>query len=189
VEAGSTRIEAGLVVWAAGVEASAVSRGLAGVALDRAGRLEVEPDLSLPGHPEVFAAGDIASLIDKNGVRVPGVAPAAIQMGRHIAKIIEHDERLGAAAKKFSTPIPRPAFAYFDKGSMATIGRSRAVAAAFGMKLHGFVAWLIWLFVHLLFLVGFRNKASVVLTWVWSYLTWQRGARVVFGLGSGPKAN
>ena len=186
VVAGPTRIESGLIIWAAGVEASEVTRSLAGITLDRAGRIAVEPDLSLPGHPEVFAAGDIASLVDKNDVRVPGVAPAAMQMGRHIATIIEHDERSREAAKKFSTPIPRPAFAYFDKGNMATIGRSHAIAESFGMKFRGFAAWLMWLFVHLLFLVGFRSKASVILQWVWSYLTWQRGARIIFGLRAGP---
>jgi NADH dehydrogenase len=187
VVAGTLRLEAGLVIWAAGVEASQIARHLAGVPVDRAGRIEVEADLSLPGHPEVFAAGDIVSLVDKNGVRVPGVAPAAIQMGRHIAKIIEHDEQFAAAAKRFATRIPRPAFTYFDKGNMATIGRSHAIAAAFGMNFRGFVAWLMWLFIHLLFLVGFRNKASVFFTWVWSYFTWQRGARIVFGLSGGPK--
>ncbi|MGI8605485.1 MAG: NAD(P)/FAD-dependent oxidoreductase [Verrucomicrobiales bacterium] len=181
VVAGTNRLGAGLVLWAAGVEASGVTRGLPGIPLDRAGRIEVQPDLSLPGHPQVFAAGDIVSLVDKNGIRVPGVAPAAIQMGRHIARLIEHDERFRLAAAKFITAIPRPAFAYFDKGIMATIGRSHAVAAAFGLKFRGFVAWLMWLFIHLMFLVGFRNKASVVFQWVWSYLTWQRGARIILG--------
>jgi NADH dehydrogenase len=185
VVAGSARIEAATIIWAAGVAASEVTASL-DVPRDRAGRLEVEADLSLPGHPEVFAAGDIASLIDRNGVRVPGVAPAAIQMARHIAEIIRDDERFHTAAEKFSTPVPRPAFVYFDKGNMATIGRSHAIAESFGMSFRGFPAWLTWLFVHLLFLVGFRNKASVVFQWAWSYSTWQRGARIIFGQRTEP---
>jgi NADH dehydrogenase len=169
VLAGDQRLETDLVVWGAGVEASEVTRTLAGIPLDRGGRIEVRPDLSLPGHPEVFAAGDIASLTDKNGVKVPGVCPAAIQMGQFIAKTIL-EEPLGDS---------RPAFGYWDKGSMATIGRSAAVVSFAGMQVKGFIAWLMWLFVHLLFLMGMRNRASVFLHWVWSYFTWQRGARVV----------
>jgi NADH dehydrogenase len=169
VLAGDQRLETDLVVWGAGVEASEVTRTLAGIPLDRGGRIEVRPDLSLPGHPEVFAAGDIASLTDKNGVKVPGVCPAAIQMGQFIAKTIL-EEPLSDS---------RPAFGYWDKGSMATIGRSAAVVSFAGMQVKGFIAWLMWLFVHLLFLMGMRNRASVFLHWVWSYFTWQRGARVV----------
>ena len=166
VLAGDERIESDIIVWAAGVEASEVTQTLAGVPLDRSGRIEVRPDLSLPGHPEVFAAGDLASLTDKNGVRVPGVCPAAIQMGQFIAKVIQEGDA-------------RPDFAYRDKGSMATIGRSAAVVHFAGMQVRGFLAWLIWLFVHLLFLMGMRNRASVFLHWVWSYVTWQRGARII----------
>ena len=169
VLAGDQRLETDLVVWGAGVEASEVTRTLAGIPLDRGGRIEVRPDLSLPGHPEVFAAGDIASLTDKNGVKVPGVCPAAIQMGQFIAKMIV-EEPLSDS---------RPAFGYWDKGSMATIGRSAAGVSFAGMQVKGFIAWLMWLFVHLLFLMGMRNRASVFLHWVWSYFTWQRGARVV----------
>ena len=169
VLAGDQRIETELVVWGAGVEASEVTRTLAGIPLDRGGRIEVRPDLSLPGHPEVFAAGDIVSLTDKNGVRVPGVSPAAIQMGQFIAEEIQN-EPLGDS---------RPAFGYWDKGSMATIGRSAAVVSVAGMKMRGRFAWLTWLFVHLLFLMGMRNRASVFLHWMWSYFTWQRGARVI----------
>ncbi len=169
VLAGDQRIETDLVVWGAGVEASEVTRTLAGIPLDRGGRIEVRPDLSLPGHPEVFAAGDIASLTDKNGVRVPGVCPAAIQMGQFIAQTIQN-EPLGDS---------RPAFGYWDKGSMATIGRSAAVVSFAGMQVRGLLAWVMWLFVHLLFLMGMRNRASVFLHWVWSYFTWQRGARVI----------
>jgi NADH dehydrogenase len=169
VIAGDQRIDSGIVIWGAGVEASEVSRTLAGVNLDRAGRIEVLPDLSLPGHPEVFAAGDIVALTDKNGVKVPGVSPAAIQMGAFIAHSIQSEPTSGE----------RPAFAYWDKGSMATIGRSAAVVSFAGIQMRGFIAWLMWLFVHLVFLMNMRNRISVFLHWVWSYFTWQRGARVI----------
>jgi len=171
VIAGEQRIESDIIVWAAGVEASEVTRTLAGVPLDRGGRIQVLPDLSLPGHPEVFAAGDLVSLTDTNGVRVPGVCPAAIQMGQHIVKMIK-DVPQGEA---------RPAYTYWDKGSMATIGRKAAVAVFKGMQVKGFLAWLMWLFVHLIFLVGMKNRASVFLHWVWSYFTWKRGARIILG--------
>ena len=144
---------------------------------DRAGRLKVLPDLSLPGHPEVFAVGDIATLVDKNGVTVPGVSPAAMQMGRHAATIIAAECRGGGKSS-----APRPAFAYWDKGTMATIGRSKAVAMVGRIKFSGFFAWLTWLFVHLVFLVGFRNRISVLLSWTYSYFTYKRGARVIFGV-------
>lgn len=169
VIAGDQRIESGIVIWGAGVEASEVSRTLAGVNLDRAGRIEVLPDLSLPGHPEVFAAGDIVALTDKHGVKVPGVSPAAIQMGAFIANSIQSEPTSGE----------RQAFAYWDKGSMATIGRSAAVVSFAGIQMRGFIAWLMWLFVHLVFLMNMRNRVSVFLHWVWSYFTWQRGARVI----------
>jgi NADH:ubiquinone reductase (H+-translocating) len=146
-----------------------VTRTLAGIPLDRAGRIEVMPDLSLPGHPEVFAAGDIVALTDPHGVRVPGVSPAAIQMGQFIAKLL----------REAAGPALRPAFQYWDKGSMATIGRKAAVVAVAGVQMRGFLAWLMWLFVHLLFLVGLRNRVFVFIHWVWSYLTWQRGARII----------
>ncbi len=165
------RIASDIVIWAAGVEASEVTRTLAGVPLDRGGRIQVQPDLSLPGHPEVFAAGDVVALTDAKGVRVPGVSPAAMQMGRFIAKTIVHESEAAGAA--------REPFTYFDKGSMATIGRSAAVASVAGMHLRGLLAWLMWLFVHLLFLMGMRNRATVFLQWVWSYITWQRGARII----------
>jgi NADH dehydrogenase len=163
------RIETDTVIWAAGVEASGITRTLAGVPLDRAGRIQVQPDLSLPGHPEVFAAGDLVALTDTKGVRVPGVSPAAIQMGHFIAKTILNE----------GMSVPRSAFTYLDKGTMATIGRSAAVVSFAGMHLRGMLAWLMWLFVHLLFLMGMRNRAIVFLHWVWSYITWQRGARII----------
>lgn len=175
VELNDGQIAAENIVWAAGVEGNPLTKSLP-VPQDRAGRLLVQPDCSLPGFPNVFAVGDMVSLTDKNGVRVPGVAPAASQMGRHVAGVILseilHRERYDATQE-------RAAFGYLDKGSMATIGRSSAVAAAFGMKFRGFIAWLMWLFIHLLFLVGFRNKIAVFLQWTYSYFTWRRGARII----------
>ncbi len=163
------------IIWAAGVEANVLTKSLP-VPQDRAGRLLVQPDGSLPGFPDAFAVGDMISLTDKNGVKVPGVAPAASQLGRHVARVIlaelQHRERFEAMQE-------RAAFGYLDKGSMATIGRSSAVAAAFGLKFRGFLAWLMWLFIHLLFLVGFRNRTAVMLQWVYSYFTWRRGARII----------
>ena len=175
VTAGGAVIRAATIVWAAGVEASPVTRSL-GVPIDRSGRIQVRPDLSLPGHDEVFAIGDIAVLTDAKGQRVPGVCPAAIQMGRHVARLLRNEVR---HAEKYLTPLPRPAFAYFDKGNMATIGRNAAVAETSFMKARGFVAWMMWLFIHLLFLVGFRNRLFVFMQWVYSYFTWQRGARII----------
>lgn len=162
------------ILWAAGVSASLLTRKL-GVELDRAGRVKVNPDLSLPGHPNVFAIGDMALVIHKDGKPVPGVSPAAMQMANHVAQIIEDELSLGTGR------APRPAFKYWDKGTMATIGRSAAVAYSGPIKLHGFIAWLAWLFVHLIFLVGFRNKLAVFLQWVYSYATYKRGARIITG--------
>ena len=175
VTAGGEMIRAATIVWAAGVEASPVTRSL-GVPLDRGGRIQVRPDLSLPGHEEVFAIGDIAVLTDARGQRVPGVCPAAIQMGRHAARTLRYEVR---HRRLYHNPLPRPAFAYFDKGTMATIGRNAAVAQTGWLKARGFIAWLMWLFIHLMFLVGFRNRFFVFLQWVWSYFTWQRGARII----------
>jgi NADH dehydrogenase len=155
-----------------------------GVEADRAGRLKVLPDLSLPGHPEVFAVGDIISLVDANGVLVPGVAQGAMQGGAHVAKLIARE--LGAG--RFS-PAGRGAFAYHDKGTMATIGRSAAVAEIGRFKFSGFPAWVAWLGIHLLFLVGFRSKLSVLLQWTYSYFTYKRGARVISGMDGAPPAN
>ncbi len=176
VTAGGEVIRAATIVWAAGVEACRLTRSL-GVPVDRSGRIQVRPDLSLPGYDNVFAVGDIAILTDARGQRVPGVCPAAIQMGRHVARLLHHEVR---HAEKYHVALPRPAFAYFDKGNMATIGRNAAVAETGYMKARGFVAWLMWLFIHLLFLVGFRNRLFVFLQWVYSYFTWQRGARIIF---------
>ncbi|MBJ7258799.1 MAG: NAD(P)/FAD-dependent oxidoreductase [Chthoniobacterales bacterium] len=169
VQMAHERIESNIIVWAAGVEASEVTRTLAGIPLDRSGRIEVLPDLSLPGHPEVFAAGDLVALTDPKGVVVPGVSPAAMQMGQFIAKLVAADDQAG----------PRPAFVYWDKGTMATIGRKAAVVSLSGLRMRGFPAWLMWLFVHLIFLMNMRNRINVFTNWVWSYFTWQRGARII----------
>lgn len=168
-------LSAANIIWAAGVAANPLTKKL-GADVDRAGRLKVLPDLSLSGHPEVFAVGDIAILVDKNGVTVPGVSPAAMQMARHAAVIIEAECRAGGKSS-----APRPAFAYWDKGTMATIGRSKAVAMMGRIKFSGLSAWLAWLGVHLLFLVGFRNRLSVLLSWTYSYFTYKRGARLIVG--------
>jgi NADH dehydrogenase len=166
-------IEAENIIWAAGVSASPLTRRLAGVELDKAGRIKVNPDCSVPGHPEVFAIGDLAFLLQPNGQPVPGVSPAAMQMAKHAARLIEDELSLSNQGR------PREAFSYWDKGTMATIGRSKAVAYAGPIKMHGFIAWLAWLFVHLVFLVGFRSKVAVFLQWIYSYVTYRRGARII----------
>jgi NADH dehydrogenase len=180
---GSTKLESANIIWAAGVEAHPLTRQL-GVELDRAGRVRVQPDLSLPGRPEVFAIGDLALVSDKNGKPVPGVSPAAMQMARYVAGIIEHELRCRGTHK-----ISRPAFQYWDKGILATIGRSAAVAQIGRVELTGWLAWVAWLFIHLLFLIGFRNKAAVLLQWTYSYFTYQRGARIVTGMDHAPLAS
>ena len=178
---GDETIRADNIVWGAGVGAAPITKKL-GIVLDRAGRIPVLPDCSVPGHPEVFAAGDVVTLVDANGRTVPGVAQGAMQMGRHIAASIERELRGEALA-----PVGRNAFAYVDKGTMATIGRSSAVAEINRVQLTGYPAWLAWLGVHLLFLIGFRNKFSVLLQWTYSYLTYKRGARIITGT-SGEKS-
>jgi NADH:ubiquinone reductase (H+-translocating) len=173
LEGGAT-IFAKNILWAAGVSATPLTRKL-GVELDKAGRVKVNPDLSLPGHPNVFAIGDMVLVIHKDGKPVPGVSPAAMQMAGHVVRIIEDELSLGAGR------APRPAFKYWDKGTMATIGRSAAVAYSGPIKMKGFIAWLAWLFVHLVFLIGLRNKVMVFMQWVYSYLTYKRGARIITG--------
>ena len=168
-------IEAENLIWGAGVLASPLTKKL-GAELDRAGRVKVNPDLSLPGHPEVFAIGDMALVLEEEGKPVPGVSPAAMQMAKHVARIIRDEliySRQNAA---------RPPFTYWDKGTMATIGRSAAVAKIGRFEFGGFLAWVAWLFVHLIFLVGFRNRLAVLLQWAYSYVAYKRGARIVTGL-------
>jgi NADH dehydrogenase len=178
-------IRAGNIIWAAGISASALTARL-GAETDRAGRVKVLPDLSLPGHPEVRVLGDLVALTDPKGQVVPGVAPAAMQMGAYAATGIAEElravERSGESmGARSSDPAQRPPFFYRDKGNMATIGRSRAIAKVGRLEFSGFPAWVAWLSVHLLFLVGFRNKLSVLLSWSYSYLTFKRGARVIYG--------
>ncbi|HTA31268.1 MAG TPA: FAD-dependent oxidoreductase, partial [Candidatus Cybelea sp.] len=159
------------IIWGAGVAASPLTKKL-GVELDRAGRVKVKPDLSLPGHPEVFAIGDLALVMGPDNKPVPGVSPAAMQMAKHVADIIEND-------LAFPGGVARPAFKYWDKGTMATIGRSAAVAKIGRFEFSGWLAWMAWLTVHLIFLVGFRNKVTVLFQWFYSYITYKRGARVI----------
>lgn len=167
---GDERIDADNVFWAAGVSASKLGASL-GVETDKAGRVLVEPDCSIPGHPEVFVAGDLAALKREDGSPVPGVAQAAIQMGRHVAKQIRRDLK----------QQPRENFHYVDKGDLATIGRAAAVARLGKLKLSGFVAWLIWVVVHVMYLIGFRNRVIVLMQWGWAYLTYHRGIRLITG--------
>lgn len=165
------RIEAGTILWAAGVQASPLG-ALLGAATDRSGRVVVEPDLTVPGHPEVFVAGDLALYPD-----VPGVAPAAMQMGRHAGRMIESD----LAGEH------RTAFRYRNKGSLATIGRARAVADFGRLRFGGFLAWAAWLAIHIFYLIGFRNRFFVLISWAWSYVTFRRGARIITGVPRLPR--
>jgi NADH dehydrogenase len=178
VELNGGEIWAENVIWAAGVSASPLTRRL-GVELDRSGRVKVNADLSLPNYPDVFAIGDMAFVAGQDGRPVPGVSPAAMQMARHVARLLERELRDGRPAGA------RRAFAYWDKGSMATIGRSAAVAKVKGLEFSGFTAWLAWLLVHLIFLIGFRNKAAVLFNWAYSYFTYKRGMRIITGLTQG----
>ncbi|MBO9325913.1 MAG: NAD(P)/FAD-dependent oxidoreductase [Roseiflexus sp.] len=172
-----TVLAAETIVWAAGVRASPLAEAL-GVALGRGARVKVEPTLTLPGHPEVFVIGDMAYLEGyRPGVPYPMVAPVAIQMGEQAARNIIARTRRN----------PMKPFRYFDKGQMATIGRSAAVLDAFGIQLTGWPAWVGWLFVHLMELVGFRNRALVLLNWAYSYFTYDRGVRLIFGIGAREK--
>jgi len=167
---GKERVSAAVVLWAAGVAASPLGRKL-GAPVDRAGRVQVRPDLSIPNHPEVFVIGDLAALQDEKGKMLPGVAPVAIQQGDWVSETISRDLE----------NQPRRSFRYHDKGSLATIGRAAAVAQFPKFSLSGYFAWLAWLFVHILFLIGFRNRLLVMIQWAWSYLTYERGARLITG--------
>ena len=174
--ADGSRIESANIIWTAGVTANPLTRKL-GVELDRAGRVLVNPDLSVPGHPEVFAIGDLALVRDECGQLVPGVSPAATQMARHAARIIESE--LNNEKPNLQT---RPAFKYSNKGVMATIGRSAALAQIGRLEFSGWPAWAAWLLVHLIFLIGFRNRAAVLLQWTYSYFTYKLGSRIITGL-------
>ena len=167
---GSDRIPAPVILWAAGVAASPLGKKLR-VPLDRAGRVLVQPDLSLPGHPEAFVIGDLAALRDEAGNWLPGVAPVAIQQGEWVGKTIARDLE----------HQPRRAFRYHDRGTLATIGRGAAVAQFPRFSLTGYLAWLAWLFIHIFWLIGFRNRLIVMIQWAWAYLTYERGARLITG--------
>jgi NADH dehydrogenase len=174
VVTGGVRVPTETVVWAAGVQGSTLASSL-DVPRDRAGRVLVERDLSIPGDPRTFVVGDLAAFLHQTGVPLPGVAPVAIQQGRYAARAIARD----LASK------PRTDFRYRDKGGLAVIGRGQAVADLGSLRLSGLVAWLAWAFVHVLFLVGFRNRALVLLEWAWYYVTDQRGARLITGKEDG----
>jgi NADH dehydrogenase len=168
VEIGHERIAAATVLWAAGVQASEVGKE-SGFEVDRQGRVMVEPDLSVKGHPNVFVAGDQACFLHQTGSPLPGTAPVAMQQGRYIARTI-----LNEVAGR-----PRKPFHFADKGQMATIGRSKAVLEIGKIKLAGWLAWVAWLVVHIYFLTGFKNRLLVVLQWAWSYFSFRRGARLI----------
>jgi len=170
VMAGTQTIHAGTVLWAAGVEPSPLARSL-GVPLDGVGRVPVNPDLSLPGHPEVFVIGDLAAFVDETGKLLPGLAAVAVQQGRHVARNI----------LRMCNGLPSEPFRYVDLGTMATIGRAAAVVNFNWITLSGFVAWVIWIFVHILLLIGFRNRFVVLFDWAWSYVSFQRSARLITG--------
>jgi NADH:ubiquinone reductase (H+-translocating) len=191
VHAAKTRLPATVILWAAGVAASPLGKML-GTPVDRAGRVLVHPDLTVPGHADVFVIGDLAAVNDEHGRLLPGVAPVAIQQGRFVANLIRQElemrSNLAVGAASFSRPLreggdldSHPAFHYWDKGSLATIGRAAAVAEFGRIHISGFVAWLAWLFVHILFLIGFRNRLLVFIQWAWSYVTYERGARLITG--------
>ena len=168
VEIGDERIESSTVLWAAGVKASSLGQSI-GLDVDRQGRVQVEQDLSVKGHPSAFVAGDQACFVHQTGKPLPGTAPVAMQQGRYLAQLIRRE----VSGK------PRQPFHFVDKGQMATIGRSRAVVEIGSFKLSGFIAWMAWLVVHIYFLTGFPNRIFVVLQWAWSYVSFRRGARLI----------
>jgi NADH dehydrogenase len=171
------RILSATVVWAAGVKPNALA-GTLGVPTDRQGRVIVAKDCSIPDHPEVFCIGDMARF-EENGNVLPGVSPVAMQQARYVGQLIRWE------LESDGRP-PREPFSYFDKGQMATIGRSRAILEARGLKMRGFLAWLGWLFIHIWYLIGFRNRLAVLLNWTWSYLSYKRGARLITSTGWTP---
>lgn len=176
VEFGDDRIEAANAIWAAGIRAPTFT-GTLGVELDNSGRIIVGPDGSLPGYPEVFAIGDIACWTDANGILVPGLAQGATQAGRHVGRILAKEISDGPLA-----PDDRPKFRYYDKGIMATIGRSKAVVQTKHLRFGGFFAWVAWLVIHILFLVDLRSKLAVIVQWMFAYITFRPGARLIYRL-------
>lgn len=170
VEMGAERLPAATVLWAAGVLASPLARSLE-VPLDRAGRVLVERDLTIPGDPRIYVIGDLAVFLHQTGKPLPGVAPVAMQQGRQAARNILRN----------MAGQPLEVFRYRDKGNLAVIGRAAAVADVQGLGISGFLAWLIWCFIHIFFLIGFRNRAIVMFEWAWAYFTFKRGARLITG--------
>ena len=170
VHMGESHLSAAVILWAAGVAASPLGKKL-GAPIDRAGRVLVNPDLSIPGHPEIFVIGDLAFLKDEAGKMIPGVAPVAMQEGRATASNIAREIR----------GEPRHNFHYVNKGNLATIGHAAAIAEFGKVHISGFLAWLAWLFIHIFFLIGFRNRIIVMIQWAWSYFTYERGARLITG--------
>jgi NADH dehydrogenase len=168
---GKDHVPSRTLIWAAGVMASPAGRWLK-AGTDRAGRVIVDENLSVPGHPDIFVIGDTALALDESGKPLPGVAPVAKQQGQYLAKLLL-DRTRGKET---------PPFRYRDFGSLATIGRKRAVAQFGGVKLHGFIAWLLWCVAHIYFLIGFRNRLAVAINWAWNYLTFQRGSRLITGI-------
>jgi NADH dehydrogenase len=178
VVVGDERIDARTIIWAAGVAASPASAWLKAPA-DRAGRVVVGPDLSVPGQDRIFVIGDTASAKDRDGKNLPGLAPVAKQEGAYVAGVI--------AARAKGVTDPRP-FAYRSAGNLATIGRSAAVVDFGKLRLTGFPAWLLWSIAHVFFLIGFRNRLTVAIDWLWAYLTFERGARLITNTGPMPKS-
>ncbi|MEN9359167.1 MAG: hypothetical protein RL095_702 [Verrucomicrobiota bacterium] len=178
VEIGGRRLPARTVLWAAGVQASKLGQWLDGAATDRAGRVKIDEFLAVPGHPEIHVLGDMAfcpdpARVDKDGqvMPLPGVAPVAMQQGRYLARQLR---------RRAEGLAPEP-FAYVDKGSMATIGRSRAICQVRGFKSAGLIAWFAWMFIHVYYLVGFSNRLGIISKWTWNYLTYRKSARLIIG--------
>src|SRR5690606_4363768 len=171
VQAGDERIPASTVLWAAGVAPSPLGRALDGPC-DRAGRVIVQPDLSVPEHPEIFVAGDLAHALHE-GRPLPGVAGVALQQGRYIGRLLRRELK----------GRPRKAFRYRDKGAMATIGHNKAVAEMGRLRLGGYPAWLAWVFIHIYYLTGFHNRVFVLAQWAWAYFTRRRNMRLILGKG------
>ncbi len=167
---GDLSIATHTTLWAAGVAASPLGRQV-GAEVDRSGRVPVRPDLSVAGHPEIFVVGDLAALKDAHGKMLPGIAPVAIQQG----------EAAAANIGRLVRGQPTKPFHYFDRGTMATIGRAHAVAEIRRLHLTGLLAWLAWLVVHIFFLIGFENRMLVLVQWAWSYVSYERGARLITG--------
>lgn len=173
---GSTHIPSHTVIWAAGVAVTDFGRLLAkrtGAETDKAGHIKVAPDLTIPGYPEIFVVGDLAACVDRDGKPLPGVAQVAMQGGAYAAKTI--------ARRAKGEASPGVQFHYFNKGDLAVIGRASAVANIFGVHLSGLIAWLVWLFVHLLYIVEFESRLLVAVEWGFLYLTFNRGARLITG--------